>query len=39
VHYSVAGSWEKPVVARLTPIRPDAIPRRREAATESIRPG
>lgn len=29
VHYSVAGSWEKPVVARLTPVRPDAVPRRR----------
>ncbi len=28
VHYSIAGSWEKPVVARLTPIRPDAPPRR-----------
>lgn len=31
VHYSIAGSWERPVVARLTPIRPDAPPRRREA--------
>lgn len=29
VHYSIAGSWEKPVVARLTPVRPDAPPRRR----------
>ncbi|GMU43061.1 MAG: TIGR02099 family protein [Xanthomonadales bacterium] len=29
VHYSVAGSWEKPVVARLSPMRPDAPPRRR----------
>ena len=29
VHYSVAGSWEKPVVARLTPVRPDAPVRRR----------
>jgi uncharacterized protein (TIGR02099 family) len=29
VHYSIAGSWEKPVVARLTPMRPDASPRRR----------
>jgi uncharacterized protein (TIGR02099 family) len=29
VHYSIAGSWEKPVVARLTPMRPDAPPRRR----------
>jgi uncharacterized protein (TIGR02099 family) len=28
VHYSIAGSWEKPVVARLTPMRPDAPPRR-----------
>ena len=37
VHYSVAGSWEKPVVARLTPVRPDAPPRRRreEAADEA----
>ena len=37
VHYSVAGSWEKPVVARLTPIRPDAPPRRTrsEAADEA----
>lgn len=32
VHYSVAGSWEKPVVARLTPVRPDAEPRRRSDA-------
>lgn len=31
VHYSIAGSWEKPVVARLTPIRPDAPPRRTDA--------
>lgn len=31
VHYSVAGSWEKPVVARLTPVRPDAPPRRRRS--------
>ena len=31
VHYSVAGSWEKPVVARLTPIRPDAPPPRRRS--------
>ena len=30
VHYSIAGSWEKPVVARLTPVRPDAPVRRRE---------
>lgn len=37
VHYSVAGSWEKPVVARLTPVRPDAPPRRKrsEAADEA----
>lgn len=27
VHYSIAGSWEKPVVARLMPVRPDARPR------------
>jgi uncharacterized protein (TIGR02099 family) len=34
VHYSIAGSWEKPVVARLTPVRPDAPPRRRIPETE-----
>lgn len=32
VHYSIAGSWEKPVVARLTPVRPDAPVRRRESS-------
>lgn len=31
VHYSIAGSWEKPIVARLTPVRPDAPPRRRRS--------
>ncbi|HWS26215.1 MAG TPA: AsmA-like C-terminal region-containing protein, partial [Xanthomonadales bacterium] len=31
VHYSIAGSWEKPVVARLTPVRPDAPPPRRRS--------
>lgn len=30
VHYSIAGSWERPVVARLTPVRPDAPPKRRQ---------
>lgn len=34
VHYSIAGSWEKPVVARLTPVRPDAPPRRRPDPVE-----
>lgn len=34
-HYSVAGSWEKPVVARLTPARPDAEPRRNSATTDA----
>lgn len=29
VHYSIGGSWEKPLVARLMPMRPDAPPRRR----------
>lgn len=37
VHYSVAGSWENPVVARLTPVRPDAPPPKRRV--ESAPPG
>ena len=39
VHYSVAGSWEKPVVARLSPARSDATPRRRQAELGPVRPG
>jgi uncharacterized protein YhdP len=31
VHYSVVGSWEKPVVARLTPVDPRAPPRKQDA--------
>ena len=38
VHYSIAGSWEKPVVARLTPVRPDAPPRRRVDAPAGAEP-
>lgn len=31
VHYSVVGSWEKPVVARLMPVDPRAPPRKEDA--------
>ncbi len=39
VHYSVAGSWEKPVVNRLSPARGDHAARRRQAALGPVRPG
>jgi uncharacterized protein (TIGR02099 family) len=31
VHYSVVGSWEKPVVARLMPVDPRAPPKKEDA--------